>query len=120
VVACTGAAPAAREQALARRGVRIWRLPGAGGRVSPRALARRLAREGCHEVLLEGGPALGSAFLSAGLVQRLVLYAAPMVLGGGRAWCEGLELPLAAAARGTIHSVGGVGADLRLVVDLGD
>src|SRR5262249_29330304 len=66
VVACTRAAPAARERALVGRGVAVWRLASLGGHVSPLALAERLASEGRHEVLLEGGATLGAAFLEAG------------------------------------------------------
>ncbi len=118
VVACTAAAPAARERALAAAGVTVWRLPAAKGRVSLRALAARLAGEGRHEVLLEGGATLGAAFVRAGLVQRVVLYSAPFVLGGGLPWCAGLDLPLANAARGRIVSLSRTGADVRTVVDL--
>ncbi len=120
VVACTAAAPAARARALVARGVTVWRLAAARGRVSPTALARRLAREARHEVLLEGGATLGSAFLRAGLVQRLVIYAAPIVLGGGLSWCDGLDRALAGAARGRWVSVASVGGDARLTVDLED
>ena len=119
VVACTAAAPAGRERALAARGVTVWRLPATRLRVSLPALAERLAREGRHEVLLEGGATLGTAFVRAGLVQRIVLYAAPLVLGGGLSWGEGLALPLDRAARGRVVSATLVGADARLVVELG-
>ena len=118
VVACTRAAPEARERWLAARGVAVWRLPAKRGRVELPALAARLAREGRHEVLLEGGATLGAAFLGAGLVQRLVLYSSPLVLGGGLAWCDGLDRPLADAARGRIVSHDRVGDDFCLVVDL--
>jgi diaminohydroxyphosphoribosylaminopyrimidine deaminase/5-amino-6-(5-phosphoribosylamino)uracil reductase len=120
VVACTNLAPASRVRALERRGVTVWRVATAGGHVSPRALARRLAREGRHDVLLEGGATLGSAFVRAGLVQRIVLYAAPLVLGGGLAWSGGLDRALNGAARGRVESVTRVGDDARLVVELGD
>jgi diaminohydroxyphosphoribosylaminopyrimidine deaminase/5-amino-6-(5-phosphoribosylamino)uracil reductase len=118
VVACTHAASAARERWLVARGVAVWRLPARRRRVSLGALAARLAREGRHEVLLEGGATLGSAFLGAGLVQRVVLYAAPLVLGSGLAWCDGLDRPLASAPRGRIVSLTRVGGDVRVVVDL--
>lgn len=120
VVACTADAPAARERALVARGVRVWRLPAVRDHVSPRALAARLAREGCHEVLLEGGATLGSAMFAAGLVQRIVLYGAPFVLGGGRSWSSGLRTPLARAARGKVTHVTQVGDDLRVVVEWED
>ena len=118
VVACTNAAPDARERALVARGVNVWRLPSRRGRVSLVALAERLAREGRHELLLEGGATLGAAFLEAGLVQRLVLYVAPFVLGGGLAWCDGLNRSLASAARGRLDSFARLGRDARIVVDL--
>jgi len=119
VVACTAAAPVARERALAARGVTVWRLPATRLRVSLPALAERLAREGRHEVLLEGGGTLGAAFVRAHLVQRIVLYTAPFVLGGGLSWCDGLALSLDGAARGHIVSATLVGADARLIVELG-
>jgi diaminohydroxyphosphoribosylaminopyrimidine deaminase/5-amino-6-(5-phosphoribosylamino)uracil reductase len=118
VVACTRSAPLARERALTARGVRVWRLPAARGRVSTAALARRLAAAGCHDVLLEGGATLGASFLAARLVQRLVLYSAPLVLGGGRAWCDGPARTLADAVRGRVASATRVGGDTRIIVDL--
>ena len=42
---------------------------------------RALAEEGVQSLLLEGGPTLATAFLAAGLVDKLLLFVAP-VLGG--------------------------------------
>lgn len=117
VVACAKDAPTSRERALVARGVTVWRLPTLRGRVSVRALAERLAREGRHEVLLEGGPTLGSAFLAAGLVQRVLLYSAPIVLGGGRMWCDGLDRALAGTTRGRVVNVTRVGDDVRTILE---
>ena len=119
VVACTAAAPAARERALAARGVTVWRLPAARLRVSLPALAERLATEGRHEVLLEGGGTLGASFVREKLVQRIVLYTAPFVLGGGLSWCNGLSVKLDHAGHGRVVSATLVGDDARLVVELG-
>ena len=47
-----------------------------------RALAQLLARE-CRHVLLEGGPALAAGFLRAGVVDEVVAYVAPLLLGAG-------------------------------------
>lgn len=47
------------------------------------ALATLFARDRQH-VLLEGGPTLAAAFLTAGLVDEVVTYVAPMLLGAGR------------------------------------
>jgi diaminohydroxyphosphoribosylaminopyrimidine deaminase/5-amino-6-(5-phosphoribosylamino)uracil reductase len=48
------------------------------------ALAELYARDRQH-VFLEGGPTLAAAFLRAGLVDRIVAYVAPAVLGSGYA-----------------------------------
>jgi diaminohydroxyphosphoribosylaminopyrimidine deaminase/5-amino-6-(5-phosphoribosylamino)uracil reductase len=47
------------------------------------ALAELFARDRRH-VFLEGGPTLAAAFLRAGLVDRIVAYVAPVLLGSGR------------------------------------
>ena len=120
VVACGRAAPPARRRALEARGVEVWPLPLSAGHVSPRALARRLADAGCHEVLLEGGAAIGTAWLRAGLVDRLAMYTAPRVLGAeGLAWCGPLGgLPLARARAGTVREQRRLGEDGFLLVEL--
>jgi len=47
------------------------------------ALKDLFARDRQH-VFLEGGPTLAAAFLAAGLVDEVVTYVAPMLLGSGR------------------------------------
>jgi diaminohydroxyphosphoribosylaminopyrimidine deaminase/5-amino-6-(5-phosphoribosylamino)uracil reductase len=44
---------------------------------------RSLAAEGVQSLLLEGGPTLATAFLSAGLVDKLLLFVAPVLSGDG-------------------------------------
>ncbi|MEO7587681.1 MAG: bifunctional diaminohydroxyphosphoribosylaminopyrimidine deaminase/5-amino-6-(5-phosphoribosylamino)uracil reductase RibD [Arachnia sp.] len=48
-----------------------------------RAAMAQLARKGIHHALLEGGPTLAAAFLRAGLVDEVVAYVAPSLLGAG-------------------------------------
>lgn len=48
---------------------------------SPRELLDQLQDRGAVDVLVEGGPTVGAAFYDEGLVDRLVLYLAPMLLG---------------------------------------
>ena len=121
VVACGPAAPAARRRALEARGVRVLSVPAPGGAVSPRALLRRLAAEGCHEVLVEGGAHLGTSWLRAGVVDRLALATAPMVMGGeGLSWCGPLgRRRLERALRGTVMARAELGGDGLVVVDFG-
>jgi diaminohydroxyphosphoribosylaminopyrimidine deaminase/5-amino-6-(5-phosphoribosylamino)uracil reductase len=44
---------------------------------------RALAGEGVQSLLLEGGPTLATAFTAAGLVDKLLLFVAPVVSGAG-------------------------------------
>lgn len=82
VVACVEAAPAASKAALRIRGVRLLELPQDGGRVDLRALLSALARLDVIAVLVEGGAELGAALLDAGLIDRVVFFVAPRLLGG--------------------------------------
>jgi diaminohydroxyphosphoribosylaminopyrimidine deaminase/5-amino-6-(5-phosphoribosylamino)uracil reductase len=43
---------------------------------------RRLASEDVQSLLLEGGPKLAGAFLRAGLIDKVVLFLAPKLIGG--------------------------------------
>jgi len=52
-----------------------------------------LAAEGVQSLLLEGGPTLATAFLEAGLVDKLLLYVAPTVSGSGPRFLGGLSSP---------------------------
>ena len=50
----------------------------------PKTVLAALAEAEVHRVWLEGGPTLAGAFLSAGLVDEVVAYVAPLFLGRGR------------------------------------
>jgi len=53
-----------------------------------------LAAEGVQSLLLEGGPTLAGAFLRAGLVDKLLLFVAPMLSGVGPTLADRLDTPL--------------------------
>lgn len=50
----------------------------------PEAALKELYARDRQHVFLEGGPTLAAAFLTAGLVDEIVVYVAPMLLGAGR------------------------------------
>ena len=56
-------------------------VPVERGRFDLEAVLKLLASRGINEVQLEAGATLAGAFLSAGLVDELLLYIAPVVLG---------------------------------------
>ena len=54
-----------------------------------------LAAEDVQSLLLEGGPTLATAFLAAGLVDKVMLFVAPTIAGDGPHAFGGLAAPLA-------------------------
>ncbi|MDP9818589.1 diaminohydroxyphosphoribosylaminopyrimidine deaminase/5-amino-6-(5-phosphoribosylamino)uracil reductase [Spirilliplanes yamanashiensis] len=87
---------------------------GADGRVDLAALAAGLYARGVRVALLEGGPTLAGGFLAAGLVDEVVGYVAPKLLGAGRAALTGAGVPTIAEAIGLdLTDVTRVGPDLR-------
>lgn len=109
-------ADAGRRRALEAAGAGVEELPGADGRVDLAAAMARLAALEFNEVLVEAGPGLNGALLDAGLLDELVVYLAPHVLGAdGRGMFA--SRPIAAMdARHEIELTEArrVGADLRL------
>jgi len=67
--------------ALEKAGATVCVLPDKNGQVDMPAMLRDLAQRGCNEVLLEAGSTLNGAMLRAGLVDQLLLYMAPNLLG---------------------------------------
>ena len=120
VVACARGASAKRRQALAQRGVVVWELPRSRGGLSVRALARRLVRAGCHDVLLESGPGLGAAWLRARAVDEIALCVAPRVLGGdARSWPGDFGARrLAESRRGRLIELRRLGPDALLRMEV--
>jgi diaminohydroxyphosphoribosylaminopyrimidine deaminase / 5-amino-6-(5-phosphoribosylamino)uracil reductase len=80
----------------------------------PRALLADLYSRGVRHALLEGGPTLASAFLAAGVVDRVDWYVAPVVLGAGPV---ALPAPLqGGGALGVdVLAVEVVGEDVRVI-----
>ena len=64
----------------------------------PRAALEQLYARDRQHVFLEGGPTLAAAFLAADLVDEVVVYVAPMLLGGGRAAVADLGISTVADA----------------------
>lgn len=84
-VLIVGAAASDDAQAvLQARGVRTLVQPGSDSRVDLTALLARLAEEGVNELHIEAGATLNGAFLARDLVDELLVYTAPKLLGPGR------------------------------------
>ncbi len=88
----------------------------ADGHVDLAALLSALHTRGSRYVLLEGGPTLAGAFVRAGLVDRVVAYLAPTLLGAGTPSLTGTGIgTLADAVPLDLLDSGRCGPDLRVV-----
>ena len=92
-------------------------LPDADGRVDLAEMMRELGRREINELHIEAGAILNGALLQAGLVDELLLYVAPCILGDARG---AFALPaldrLADKYALRFHEVTQVGEDLRILV----
>jgi diaminohydroxyphosphoribosylaminopyrimidine deaminase / 5-amino-6-(5-phosphoribosylamino)uracil reductase len=100
IVVTTPQATPARRAAFAATGAEVWTVPPLRtGRVDLKAFLRAAAAEGLRTLLVEGGGRIASSFLRAGLVDRLEIFFAPVLLGhDGRNWTEGLGVRRVSAA----------------------
>ncbi|MEO5628186.1 MAG: bifunctional diaminohydroxyphosphoribosylaminopyrimidine deaminase/5-amino-6-(5-phosphoribosylamino)uracil reductase RibD [Thermomonas sp.] len=82
------------------------------------AVLRLLAERGINEVQLEAGATLAGAFLSAGLVDELLLYIAPVLLGErARPLFDGLHIDaMAERLQLQVVDTRRIGDDLRLLL----
>ena len=103
--------------ALKAAGAEIVVLPNAEGRVDLEALLRYLGQRGINEVHVEAGSRLSGVFLKAGLVDELLLYMAPTLLGSdARGWFDDLNLTsLDQKTKWQFQDVRIVGPNLRII-----
>ncbi len=85
ILLTTSAAPREKKEALEKLGARIVAADGADGRVDLPAAMEKLAELGIDGILLEGGAALAGEALVAGLIDKVLFYAAPLLIGGSGA-----------------------------------
>ncbi|MGM7678431.1 bifunctional diaminohydroxyphosphoribosylaminopyrimidine deaminase/5-amino-6-(5-phosphoribosylamino)uracil reductase RibD [Microbacterium sp. A94] len=79
-------------------------------------VVRDLHARGIQSVFIEGGPTLASAFIAAGLADRVLAYIAPVLLGGDRLALTDIGVPtIDAARRLTIDEWVPLGADLLAI-----
>lgn len=118
LVYCAEADPR-REAALRERGAAVVVLPNPQGKVDLAAMLRDLAVREVNELHVEAGHKLNGSLLREGLVDELLLYLAPSLLGAGRPMAEfGPLTDLADRIQLDFGPVTPVGPDLRLLARL--
>ena len=82
LVVTTGAAAPDKVARLREKGAEVLQVAGRNGRVDTAALMSELGSRGIQSVLLEGGSELSSSLLLAGLIDRVMIFVAPVLIGG--------------------------------------
>ena len=107
----------AKIEALQALGASIIYMPNAHGKVDLAAMLLDLGSRGTNELHVEAGFKLNGSFLREGLVDELLLYMAPKLLGAGAMGMANLG-PLDALTQATAlqwHDIQRIGDDLRVI-----
>jgi diaminohydroxyphosphoribosylaminopyrimidine deaminase / 5-amino-6-(5-phosphoribosylamino)uracil reductase len=119
VLVATAVSAPAREGELRARGVEVVTLPNQSGKVDLVALMKELAHRHINEVHVEAGFRLNGSLVRAGVVDELLVYLAPLLIGEAQGM---LHLPalsdLAHAQRLEFREVTPVGEDVRILARL--
>ncbi len=110
-----------KQNALQSEGVEVVELPAPDGRVDLAALMTLLGQRECNEVLVETGAILAGSFLQAGLLDELLVYMAPVLMGSAARPL--FDLPLGNMSDRiplTMTDVRRIGQDLRLTAVPGE
>ena len=100
----TAVASAARRRALAAAGVEVLICAAdQAGRVDPDTMLCELGARGLTSVLVEGGARVHASFLDASVVDRVVAFVAPHIMGAGVAAQQNDIPPLTVAISKTYH-----------------
>lgn len=119
LVVTTGQGETAKIRALEKAGAEVYVQAENQGQVCLESLLDELGRRGCNEVLVEAGATLMAALLKARLLDELLIYMAPVLLG---CQARGLfQLPLTTMAEKQplqISAIQPVGQDWRITARL--
>lgn len=108
-----------RRAALEAKGARVMCLPNALGKVDLRAMQQDLGQRSINEVHIEAGFKLNGSLLGDGLVDELLVYLAPMLIGNGLGIANlGPFASLSQALKLDIQNVASVGDDIRVIAHM--
>lgn len=107
---------AERANALAARGAQLIYKPNPSGKVDLGAMLQDLGLRGINELHVEAGHKLNGSLVREGLVDELLLYLAPKLMGLGRELAAfGPLTAMDQASSLTWHSIDRIGEDLRIL-----
>jgi diaminohydroxyphosphoribosylaminopyrimidine deaminase/5-amino-6-(5-phosphoribosylamino)uracil reductase len=88
IVAALSSAPKARIRNLQDAGAEVLLVKSAAGRVDLRDLMKKLGRRGIMSVLIEGGAEVHASAIMSRIVDKIVLFVAPMLMTGRDSLCS--------------------------------
>jgi len=95
--------------------VELIAIPANDGRINLNALLSELAKRQCNEVLVESGATLAASFLRRGLLDEVIIYMAPKLLGSNARPLFDLPLnTMSSALPLKISDIRAVGTDWRI------
>ena len=110
-----------RKAALEAKGAQVTCLPNAQGKVDLRAMLKDLGQRNINEVHIEAGFKLNGSLLTAGVVDELLVYLAPLLIGQGMGMANlGPFEALSQALKLDIQNVMPIGNDIRLIAHIKD
>lgn len=109
-----------KQARLAELGAEVIVLPNPAGKVDLATLLLELGQRGCNELHVEAGFKLNGSLMREGLVDELLLYLAPMLVGDHAIGITNLNAlsHLDDATRLKLHDVRMVGDDVRMIARL--
>lgn len=115
ILATTKRCPLRQREAYKKCGAQVIILPSSGQGVSLVALMRALQAIGVMHVVCEGGGRLVGSLLKAGLVDEMVMFVAPVILGAqGLASVGAVDWALPKAPRMSVVESSRVGDDVMI------
>ena len=110
-----------RKAALEAKGARVLCLPNGQGKVDLHALHKDLGQKAINDVHIEAGFKLNGSLLAAGVVDELLVYLAPPLIGQGMGMANlGPFEALSQALKLDIQNVTPIGDDIRLIAHIKD
>lgn len=82
IIVTSDTVPAGKIRGLENLGATVWRMPAREGAVRWLPLLRKLAKTGIASVLIEGGATTAASALKEKMVDKMLLFYAPKLLGG--------------------------------------
>ena len=83
ILAITERSSEEKRRLVEEKGARVWMLPERDGRVDLTKVMRKAGQEGITSILIEGGRQVATSALTAGLVDKLLIFIAPKLIGAG-------------------------------------